>query len=410
MAIRHTEKMTLDEKIALLSRLSLFRELSSDVVAELAKISSEWEASDGDFLFEEGSEGDCMYVIVHGRLRIVRRSAKAETVLNILQAPDYAGEMSLIDDQPRSADGICEGKGLFLRISRDDFHDRVMKHPQIALQISRALSLRLREDNERIQRQYLQLRKLGEQLSELRIARRIQLGLQPSVIPTVSGLEIDAVSNPAREVGGDFYDFVLFDYPARQQLGLIVGDVSGKGIAAAIIMAISKGIVRSEAYNHIQPGAVMNATNRWLIKDTDPSMFLALSYTVFDPSTLTMTYTSAGQPTPLIYHKRTQSVSYAPLNQTRIPIGCMSKIEYDQRTVSLEAGDVVFFCSDGIIEAKNPQGDLYGFERYECIIQEVGEYPTIDALAAVLADVARFVDGAEPSDDATLVAVRITGR
>lgn len=237
---------------------------------------------------------------------------------------------------------------------------------------------------------------------ELEIARRIQANLFPSELPAMAGLELAARCLPARETGGDFYDLV--DLGAR--IGVIVGDVSGKSLPAAMLMAVARSTARSEVRNHETPWMVLTEINRWLVNDVPRNSFVALSYALIDRDRGRLVLASAGQVTPLL-RRADGSTSFLE-GPPALPLGLSTSIEFGQFEVDLRPGDTVLFYTDGIVEAQDRRRNLFGFERLERLLLHWGHLPADQLIDHVLSEVHAFSEGMPTHDDMTLVVVRVT--
>ena len=231
---------------------------------------------------------------------------------------------------------------------------------------------------------------------ELRVAALIQQTLLPKELPQIDGWAIDAFYRPAREVGGDFYDFLDL---GDGRLGIIVGDVTDKGVPAALVMAICRSALRFAAQRHSSPGAVLADVNEGLIDEIPPAMFVTCLYAVLDLHTGTLTLANAGQNVPYI---RTAN-GVAEIRATGMPLGLMPGMPYEERTFRLSPGDVMVLSSDGITESHGPSGEMYGFGRLMTRVAGASD----SAVSGIIADVEAFTgSGAEQEDDITLVVVR----
>lgn len=235
---------------------------------------------------------------------------------------------------------------------------------------------------------------------ELRVARLIQRTLLPQELPTFAGWQLAAYYQPAREVGGDFYDFLSFD---DERLGIIIGDVTDKGVPAALVMATTRSILRSVAQNEDSPGLVLEKVNDLLHHDIPPKMFVTCLYAILDTHTGRLWYANAGHDLP--YHRHGSDVS--ELRATGMPLGLMPGMQYEEKELLVEPGDSVLFYSDGIVESHNPQREMFGFPKLMALLcdQDPGD-STIDYL---LGELAAFTGAAwEQEDDVTLVTLQRT--
>lgn len=245
---------------------------------------------------------------------------------------------------------------------------------------------------------------------ELEIARRIQSNLFPRTLPRRERLALAARCVPARETGGDFYDVVELQAAgtasAGALLGLIVGDASGKSIQGAMLMAIARSIVRSEARDHQAPEVVMRETNAWIAHDVPPRSFVALCYATLDVEQGRLALANAGQLTPLC-RRADGRIEYLDVPGPTLPLGIMPDTNYAVREFDLEPGDLLLFFTDGVVEARNFERQLFGFERFEALVARYATLPLDELINRMLDDVFAFMAGAPQHDDITIVAVRI---
>jgi serine phosphatase RsbU (regulator of sigma subunit) len=214
----------------------------------------------------------------------------------------------------------------------------------------------------RQQQQQAQERERIEQ--ELRVARLIQQTLLPKHVPDLPGYQLAAYYQPAREVGGDFYDFLELD---DGHLGLVVGDVTDKGVPAAIVMATTRTMLRASAQRLDSPGEVLKRVNDVIVPDIPPNMFITCLYAILDPETGLLRFANAGHDLP--YRRRTSSSGGAEeLRATGMPLGLLPGMSYEEKEIVLERGDSVLFYSDGLVEAHDPQREMFGFPRLQGLV------------------------------------------
>jgi serine phosphatase RsbU (regulator of sigma subunit) len=251
----------------------------------------------------------------------------------------------------------------------------------------------------RQQQQQAQERERIEQ--ELRVARLIQQTLLPKRVPEIAGWDVAAYYQPAREVGGDFYDFLEFE---DGHLGIIVGDVTDKGVPAALVMATTRTMLRASAQRLDSPGEVLRQVNDVIVPDIPPNMFITCLYAILDPRSGRMRYANAGQDLPYQRHKG-RAGDTSELRATGMPLGLMPGMSYEEKEAVLETGDSILFYSDGLVEAHDPQREMFGIPRLQGFIgAHPGGATMIDFL---LEELARFVgDGWEQEDDITLVTLQ----
>src|ERR687896_585347 len=237
---------------------------------------------------------------------------------------------------------------------------------------------------------------------ELRVARLIQQTLLPKEVPDLEGYKLAAYYQPAREVGGDFYDFLKLD---DEHLGLVVGDVTDKGVPAAIVMATTRTMLRASAQRLDSPGEVLKRVNDVIVRDIPPNMFITCLYAILDPESGLLRYANAGHDLPYRRRRISNSGGAEELRATGMPLGLLPGMSYEEKEIVLQRGDSVLFYSDGLVEAHDPQREMFGFPRLQGL---VGAHRS-DGPAMVnflLSELARFTgDEWEQEDDITLVTL-----
>ena len=242
---------------------------------------------------------------------------------------------------------------------------------------------------------------------ELRIAQNIQLSMLPDKAPTIEGFSIVARSIPAREVGGDFYDFIEITENGAKRLGIVVGDVSGKAVSGALVMAASRSIFRVLTETHVSVEEVMNRGNTRLHQDVKKGMFVALLYAVLDPKEKTMTFSNAGQVQPILCSSEKTKAEYIDSEGDRFPLGIIKDCRYQETHVSLKQGDILVFYTDGMVEAVNDKDELYGFDRFIESIEEGRGLSAKELLEKLINDVILYAGKMEQHDDLTAVVVKV---
>jgi len=233
---------------------------------------------------------------------------------------------------------------------------------------------------------------------ELLVARRIQQASLPKEVPTLKGWEIAPHYRPAREVGGDFYDFFELD---DGQFGLVVGDATGKGMPAALVMATTCGMLRAVAKSSNSPGEVLERVNEALSARIPPNMFVTCFYALLDPETGRLTYANAGHDLP--YLRRGNDA--VELRARGMPLGLMSGVAYEEGHDFLKEGDAILFYSDGLVEAHNQHREMFGSPRLRGLITEHDEERSLGDF--LLEELYSFTgEGWEQEDDITLLTLR----
>jgi len=232
---------------------------------------------------------------------------------------------------------------------------------------------------------------------ELQVAQLIQQNFLPKTTPDLPGWQVAAYYQPQRAVGGDFYDFV--DLPDGH-MGLVIGDVTDKGVPAALVMAATRSILRAAAPRLVAPNEVLQRVNDLLCPDMPPNMFVTCLYGVLDPKTGHFRYANAGHNLP--YTRTADGV--VEFRATGLPLGLMPGMSYDEKEAVLGPGQTMLLSSDGLVEAHSPEGEMFGFPRLR---QLMAEHPGgAELLDHLLEELRRFVGpGWDQEDDVTLVTI-----
>jgi serine phosphatase RsbU (regulator of sigma subunit) len=247
--------------------------------------------------------------------------------------------------------------------------------------------------------QEIRERELLEQ--ELEVARSIQQASLPKQVPQLEGWQITPFYQPAREVGGDFYDFHLL---SEGRLGVVVGDATGKGVPAALVMSTTLGMLQlaARALGSPSPGEVLAQVNETLVARTPSNMFVTCFYAILDPESGTLRYANAGHDLPYL---RRVGGDAEELRARGMPLGLMPGMNYEQKEIVLEDGEAALFYSDGLVEAHDAQGEMFGFPRLRALIAEHGEEQALGDF--LLEELYTFVEeGWEQEDDITLLTLR----
>ncbi|HWQ20297.1 MAG TPA: SpoIIE family protein phosphatase, partial [Methanotrichaceae archaeon] len=243
--------------------------------------------------------------------------------------------------------------------------------------------------------------KLERSKAELQIAAEIQKNFLPDHTPTVFQFKLAAVTIPAMEVGGDFYDFISL--PDGKQ-GLVIADVAGKSIPAALFMALSRTIVRANAAHQPQTAEVLREANNMIAEDASAGMFVTLFYGILDGKAHTLTYANAGHPPLLVF--RTGGCRCTEQEVTGVALGAMDGMEYEERQVQFMPGDVAVLYTDGVTEAVNNKGEMYGLKRLCSVMTKNGHLSAQVIMEKVLDDISEFSGDQSQYDDITLVVMK----
>jgi serine phosphatase RsbU (regulator of sigma subunit) len=259
-------------------------------------------------------------------------------------------------------------------------------------------------ENAKLFREYLEKTRLDE---ELKIAHNIQTSMLPERAPELPGFQIAAKSIPARQVGGDFYDFIeVGGNGTGRRLAVVVGDVSGKAVSAALLMAASRSIVRVLAETNPSVKDVMSIGNQRLNKDIKKGTFVALLYAVVDVEQRALILSNAGQTQPIICSGDATKPAYIDTEGDKFPLGIVKNCQYQETQFSLKPGDTVVFYTDGVVEAMNGKQEMYGFDRLLASVEYRRKLNAPMMLEKLIDDVVQFVGDTEQHDDLTLVVLK----
>jgi serine phosphatase RsbU (regulator of sigma subunit)/predicted ester cyclase len=235
---------------------------------------------------------------------------------------------------------------------------------------------------------------------DLRVARTIQQASLPKEVPQLEGWQIAPYYQPAREVGGDFYDFHLL---SEGRLGVVTGDATGKGVPAALVMATTCGMLQavSQTLDFPSPGEVLERVNETLLARIPSNMFATCFYAILDPGCASLSYANAGHDLPYLWHG-----GYCEELRARgMPLGLMPGMIYEEGEISLREGNCLLFYSDGLVEAHDPKGEMFGFPRLRARVAEHGEERALGDF--LMEELYSFVgEGWEQEDDITLLTLR----
>lgn len=240
---------------------------------------------------------------------------------------------------------------------------------------------------------------------ELEIARVLQTSMLPAACPVIQGFEIAATSIPAREVGGDFFDFIEM---GEDRLGMVIGDVTGKSVSGALIMSASRSVFRMLSEDQRRVDTIMSRANRRLKRDVKSGMFVALLYAVIEFRDRTLRLCSAGQTQPVHFSRKEGNATLIETRGDNFPLGILEDADYQETCLELAAGDRLVFYTDGIVEAMNPQQEMYGFERLMDTVRESRSTTADGLLREILESVNTFVAGATQHDDLTMIVLFVT--
>jgi sigma-B regulation protein RsbU (phosphoserine phosphatase) len=408
--------------IALLKHVPLFVSLPPSALADMAVSLQENRYSAGTVLFREGDYGDRFYIVLDGEIAIVKAlGSDDERLLGRRGAGEFVGEMSLLSrDGLRTASVRVEADARVLELTRADFDALLHRYPLLAYEMLRVLSIRLREShdmairdlhekNARLTQAYADLQaaqaRIIEQETlerELRLARETQESMLPRALPRLAGLDIGARMVAARMVGGDFYDVFPL---GPDRLGVVIGDVSGKGMPAALFMALVSSLLRAEALRgDTTPEQALRIVNRHLLSRDARSMFVTLLYGVLGRETREFAFVRAGHEMPLLLDAA--GTLLTPEMGRGHALGLFLNPVLDIQAVQLPAGGTLLLYTDGVNEAMDAHGQLFGSERIVAAMRGARQASAQQLCDQIVQVVTEYRGLAAQADDITLVAVR----
>jgi sigma-B regulation protein RsbU (phosphoserine phosphatase) len=246
-------------------------------------------------------------------------------------------------------------------------------------------------------------RKLEKTEYEMETAKGIQQSLLPEAPPKIKGFELAALTLPAEEVGGDFYDFIPI---SADRWGIVIADVSGKGIPAALFMGLSQALIRAGTTNNSAPASAIRKANDLILHEARSSMFVTVAYAALDSKRKKLRYVNAGHNPPLLFKGSTGDI--IPLEAKGIALGVIDSIDFEEKQLELDRSDMVVMYTDGVTEAINKNQEEFGTERLKQVIMENSKLAAQDFIEKLKNEVLDFSDGQPQFDDITLVILKVT--
>lgn len=377
----------------------------------------------GELLIQEGAAGSPCYVLLEGLVEIIKSLESQDERLLAVRGPGTTlGEMSLFsEDHLPTASVRAQSEISVLELRSSQLEELLREHPQLSFQMVRTMSQRLaesenltiqdlREKNRQLQQAYDELKAAQAQLvekerleRELEVAREIQMSMLPAELPDIEALDFGARIFPASAVGGDFYDVV--DLGAGS-FGITVGDVTGHGVPAALLMALTATLIRSEAPRSPTPAAVLRAVNRALIELNRTGHFVTVLYGVLQSSSREFQFARAGHSMPMVVAPD-GDLQELPLGVGQ-PLGLFDDLQLDEGRADIEPGGTMLIYTDGVTEAVDASGEFFEEERLLATVRaEMGAGS--DALCEAIWQAVQKYQGEVPrEDDVTVLAVRAT--
>ncbi len=404
----------------LLSKIPLFSVLPVDELDHLQSMLQVKTLQPGEILFREGEPGEHFYILTDGELEILLGAGtQEELLLNTLRPGEYLGEMSLIiPGGERTATARASKKAVLLAMSRDEFNALLKLYPVLSHSMVRVLSKRLdstnyatfrdlTEKNRQLQRAYDELKAAQEQLiekerleRELKVAADIQLSILPDVLPAPPRFDFGACINPARQVGGDFYDVFRV---GENKVAVLIGDVADKGVPSAIFMARAHALIAAEAETYENPSDVMRKVNAHITRLEKSTQFVTVLYGILNVDNGEFLYARAGHEPPLMLSP-TGSVERLA-HKTGMAIGLWEDITLDEQTITLPPGSTLVLYTDGMTDCRDPNGEPFGLERIQLTLNRCPGSSAQEICDHLLRTLKDYQQGSPQDDDVTLVAI-----
>lgn len=417
--------------LRMMHRLPFLEGIGPKVLDRLSEAMIERHFEPGQVVLEEGSQDRDVYLIVKGRVEVLKGQGEAETVLAERGPGDLFGEMGLLERKPRFATIRALEPTHLLQLSEEGARSLLAEEPVLLYRTVQVLSARLREadlhliadlqrKNRELARAYRELQEAHVALlekerleHELDLARSLQRSILPDTFPEHPRISFAARSRPARRVGGDFYDVIPLHDGC---FGLVMADVSDKGLPAALYMALARSLIRAEAQREVRhdeprrgasPREVLLNVHRLLLEMSRAEIYVTVFYGVLDPVTGSLIYARAGHDRPLLLDPAAGQCW--PLAATGMALGFVQDVFLEEARVDLHPGEMLVLYTDGITDAESPEGEFFGVERLRqtiCSARNSGARALCDL---VFERVGGFQAGAGQFDDMALLVVGVEG-
>jgi phosphoserine phosphatase RsbU/P len=404
-----------------LSTIPLFASLPAEEISHLEATLTASTCPRGKVLFHEGFSDDKFYILMNGQVEVVKSLGRPEErILGLREAGSLLGEMSLFSREGYHTASVRSLTPLkLLKVTRSELDALLHRQPQLAYELIRLLSKRLeesenitildlKEKNQHLIEAYEELKSAQEQIiekerleKELEIARQIQQSILPESLPDLPGYEFGALMIPARAVGGDFYTF--FKLP-KNRLGIVVGDVSDKGVPAALFMALTYSLIRAEAVRTGSPVQAFRKVNQHLLQMNSSSMFVTMVYGILDCSSGEFRFARAGHPSPYLLDGKGWRVE-VPVSSAQ-PLGLFDNLSIDEQYINLPTCGTLLLYSDGVYETMDTQGTEFGFDLLNQTMAAYRTRPAQEICELLWKDVKAYGGNLPQHDDFTAVVVK----
>lgn len=411
----------MSDQVRLLKSVPLFSSLPESELEILAETLETVEYPPGHLLLREGDRGDNFYILKEGKVEVIQALDTAAQRELALRGPgEFVGEMGLLTQQGlRTASVRVSEKTKLWKLHRSEFDALLSRYPLLGYEMVRVLSMRLNqahdhaiqelmEKNKRLREAYEELQAAQAQLvekermeRELQVARQIQMSILPDEMPHLSGFDFGALIQPARMVGGDFYDFIPV---SEDRLAVLIGDVTDKGVPAALFMAQVHALLRAEIVRGRSPRSTLLAVNRHLLEMNTRGYFVTLVYGLLDRRNSEFVYVRAGHELPVVCPPG-GDVQTLPMKPGQ-PLGILDDPVLDEQLVKLEPGSILFLYTDGVTEEHDFQGIPFGLDELLGVLGAMRNQTAQKVCDLLLENLVAYRRGAALEDDVTLLAVK----
>ncbi|MCB0153699.1 MAG: SpoIIE family protein phosphatase [Anaerolineae bacterium] len=375
----------------------------------------------GELICHEGNLEHTFYIIENGQVAFTKKMDDDEQqLLGFKSRGDFFGELGVLDRAPRAANVRAVSDCSVLEIHEETLDKILARNPSVGRAIMRGIARSMR-DTDKITIGELQLKntELARTLDNLRaaqaellrrerlkrdleIAAQVHNSILPTAFPQVPHFEFAAIARPAREIGGDLYDVIDM---GQNQLGIVMADVSGKSVQAAIYMAVVRALFLSETNANLSPTETAHRVHNLLLKASTAEMFVTAFFATLNHRTREMRFVRAGHDRPVYYHAATGHISL--LDPPGRFLGLLSDLIVEEATLTFQPGDVLVCYSDGVTDAvTGPDDEMYGLARLEAMVCREGHRSAQELVNLIVADIDAFRGDQEQPDDLTLLITK----
>lgn len=394
-------------RASFIPQLLLFRNVHDERLQQVLAGCPVREFADGEELLAPGQINQDLYLVLSGRLSVHIGTDRSAPPLTF-ERGECVGELSIIDGKPVSAYVTAQSACRALVVPAGVFWSEIVALPGVARNLLTILSERMRQHNELIIQNLRQRLHYEHLEKELQTARLIQASMLPHghpLFPDRDDFEVFALMDPAREIGGDFYDAFLIN---DDKLFFTIGDVSGKGVAAALFMMKTVTLLRMEALRDISPHEILMRVNNQLCQNNDYGMFVTVFCGILDLARGVLAYCNGGHDAPLT-GRAGAGFDFAECAGGMM-LGVLEDAPSQPGSIALDPGDMVLCYTDGVTEAMNPRQEMFTQRGLRESVAGMEESDTAGVVRALHAKIRKFAEGAPQSDDIAVLALKYRGK